>query len=91
MIGCEIDIWALGVFLYEISVGYHPSKVTPNAQKKMNVQYCFRDKDWNKKSIEIKDLVKACLKRDPERDQLLTVSYNINGLNFDINSEVLRI
>lgn len=72
MVGCEIDIWSMGVMMYEMCVGYKPTQMK-------NYNYGsgpipFRDRDWkhlSNKGKTVQDLILKCLQIDP--DQRITV------------------
>lgn len=59
----KIDMWSLGICLYEMAVAYKPSVLNKSFNKDGNVQ--FRDWDW-KGYEEAKDLVLKLLKVNPE-------------------------
>ena len=65
LVGPEIDIWGLGVMMYEMCVAYKPTKV-------LNYKYGsgpipFRERDWRKIPKSAKQLVEDCLVLDPKK------------------------
>lgn len=59
----KIDIWAVGVILYQMAVGYKPTAV-------QNFKYGsgpipFRKVEWKKRSPELQDLIVKMLEIDP--------------------------
>jgi serine/threonine protein kinase len=62
-IGQEMDIWSLGLSLYEMSVAYKPTQVT--GFEYGNGDLPFNKRDWRGRSDELKDLISQCLEVDP--------------------------
>lgn len=63
LIGPEIDMFAVGVILYELMAAYKPTKL-------QNFRYGsgpvpFRDRDWKKQSPQAMDFIRQCLEVDP--------------------------
>uniref|UniRef100_A0A7S3CPV5 Protein kinase domain-containing protein n=1 Tax=Strombidium rassoulzadegani TaxID=1082188 RepID=A0A7S3CPV5_9SPIT len=69
IVGPEIDIWAFGIILYELCVGYKPQQV-PKNQKYGHDHLRFNDRDWRKLEENgrmVRDLIKHCLQIHPEK------------------------
>ena len=62
LIGPEIDMWAFGVILYELSVAYSPTRVRGY---KVGSPISFPPRDWNHHSPLLKDLIRKCLTVEP--------------------------
>lgn len=91
----KIDIWALGILLYEMVHGDAPyGENTPILEKMELIKNDKKIKYDNSLSPEILDLIKNLLKRDPEKRFSMTqlfdhpwmkeyeASYNIDILSF---------
>jgi len=61
----KIDMWALGVVLYKMSVAYKPTQIT--GYKYGQGPIPFRKFDWKKRSHELQDFVTNLLEVDPEK------------------------
>lgn len=59
----KIDMWSLGICLYEMAVAYKPQVLNKNLNKDGLIQ--FRERDW-KGLDQVKDLVSKLLKVNPE-------------------------
>jgi serine/threonine protein kinase len=62
-IGKEMDIWSLGLSLYEMSCAYKPTQV--NGFEYGSGDLPFNKRDWRGRSDELKDLISQCLEVDP--------------------------
>merc|ERR1712130_540651 len=67
------DIWSLGVIMYILICGYppfyshHGKPISPGMKKRIRSgQYEFPKPEWTKVSDECKNLIKICLKTDPD-------------------------
>lgn len=67
------DIWSLGVIMYILICGYppfyshHGKPISPGMKKRIRSgQYEFPKPEWTKVSDECKNLIKMCLKTDPD-------------------------
>jgi len=63
LVGPEIDMWGLGVMMYEMCVAYKPTKV-------LNYKYGsgpipFRERDWRKIPKSAKEFIESCLVLEP--------------------------
>ena len=65
----EIDIWAIGVILYYIMYGKYPFNGEKSELKKKIVDQEVIISNWNYfgRSEKVKDLIKRCLEKDPEK------------------------
>ncbi len=64
LVGPEIDMWALGVMLYEMCTAYKPTKLLNYRYGNLFVwqnigsgPIPFRDRDWRKHNKHIQDLI----------------------------------
>jgi len=65
--GAEVDMWAVGVILYILLVGYPPFYSENQVvlfRQIINVQYDFNDKGWEDVSDSAKDLIRKLLVKD---------------------------
>merc|ERR1712038_515838 len=67
------DIWSLGVIMYILICGYppfyshHGKPISPGMKRRIRSgQYEFPKPEWTKVSDECKNLIKICLKTDPD-------------------------
>merc|ERR1712130_705037 len=67
------DIWSLGVIMYILICGYppfyshHGKPISPGMKRRIRSgQYEFPKPEWTKVSEECKNLIKICLKTDPD-------------------------
>ena len=68
MVGREIDMWAMGVIVYEMCVGYKPTQVKNYMYGTGDIP--FRPRDWRhlkEKGKYAQDFVLKCLQLDPEK------------------------
>jgi serine/threonine protein kinase len=61
----KIDMWALGIVLYKMSVAYKPTQII--GYKYGDGTIPFRRVDWRKRSKELQDLITGLLEIDPEK------------------------
>jgi len=61
----KIDMWALGIVLYKMSVAYKPTQIT--GYKYGEGPIPFRRVDWRKRSKELQDLITGLLEVDSEK------------------------
>lgn len=78
LVGPEIDMWSLGVMMYEMCTAYKPTKICNYRYGKRLLDLCswvtigsgpipFRDRDWKKHNKSIQDLITQCLEVNPEK------------------------
>jgi len=67
------DIWSLGVIIYILLCGFPPFyslqglPISPGMKKRIRLgQYEFPEPEWAEVSNEAKDLIRGCLKTNPE-------------------------
>lgn len=60
----KIDMWALGIVIYKMSVAYKPTQIA--GYKYENGPIPFRKVDWRRRSPELQDLILQMLKMDPK-------------------------
>eukprot|EP01017_Pseudomicrothorax_dubius_P033409 TRINITY_DN4474_c0_g1_i7.p1 TRINITY_DN4474_c0_g1~~TRINITY_DN4474_c0_g1_i7.p1 ORF type:complete len:162 (-),score=12.66 TRINITY_DN4474_c0_g1_i7:21-506(-) len=61
----KLDIWSLGLCLYQMAVAYKPTAIS--GYKYGSGPIPFRPKDWNKRSPELRELLTGMLQYDPEK------------------------
>eukprot|EP01017_Pseudomicrothorax_dubius_P025113 TRINITY_DN2680_c0_g1_i7.p1 TRINITY_DN2680_c0_g1~~TRINITY_DN2680_c0_g1_i7.p1 ORF type:complete len:188 (+),score=21.06 TRINITY_DN2680_c0_g1_i7:94-657(+) len=61
----KLDMWSLGICLYQMSVAYKPTAI--GGYKYGTGPIPFRKVDWRKRSPELQDLVVSMLQFDPEK------------------------
>jgi serine/threonine protein kinase len=64
-VDAKVDMWALGVVLYKMSVAYKPTQIAGYKYGKDPIP--FRPADWKKRSLELQDLIEKLLEVDPEK------------------------
>merc|ERR1712130_733896 len=99
------DIWSLGVIMYILICGFppfyshHGQPISPGMKKRIRSgQYEFPDPEWTNVSAECKNLIKKCLKTNPNErptiDQVISSKwvsqYDIVPATPLVTSEVLR-
>jgi len=99
------DIWSLGVIMYILICGFppfyshHGQPISPGMKKRIRSgQYEFPDPEWTNVSAECKNLIKKCLKTNPNErptiDQVIESTwvsqYDIVPATPLVTSEVLR-
>ena len=55
-----IDMWSLGVSVYEMAVGYHPSAMDKNFRRAEG-KLLFHKRDWQKWDESLIDFVKSLI------------------------------
>merc|ERR1711983_481464 len=99
------DIWSLGVIMYILICGFppfyshHGQPISPGMKKRIRSgQYEFPNPEWANVSAECKNLIKKCLKTNPQErptiDQVIENTwisqYDIVPATPLVTSEVLR-
>ena len=65
----KVDIWSLGIILFYILCGHLPFKGNREviiAEKIVNDDLEFEQDEWEDRSRKAKELIKSCLKKEPE-------------------------
>ena len=60
-----VDIWAFGIVLYEMAVGYHPKKIQHLQLPKLTDKVPYFKKHWMNKDPVLLDLIRRCLQTNP--------------------------
>jgi len=99
------DIWSLGVIMYILICGYppfyshHGQPISPGMKKRIRSgQYEFPKPEWTNVSTECKNLIKLCLKTNPDErptiDQVIASpwisQYEVVPATPLVTSDVLR-
>jgi len=99
------DIWSLGVIMYILLCGFppfysnHGLPISPGMKKRIRSgQYEFPNPEWKNVSNQAKDLIKGCLKTNPEErltiDQVIKkkwiTQYNVVPQTPLLTSDVLK-
>ena len=68
LVGTEIDLWGVGVIIYQMCVGYKPTQVKKYSYGSGPIP--FRPRDWrhlSNKGETVQDLILQCLQLEPEK------------------------
>ena len=65
-ISTAVDMWAFGIVMYEMAVGYKPSKIAHLNLPQLPSGVPFFKKNWVSKNPKLIDLVRRCLVLDPK-------------------------
>lgn len=60
-----VDMWAFGIVLYEMAVGYHPKKIMHLQLPKLTEKIPYFKKHWVNKDPLLLELIKKCLQTNP--------------------------
>ena len=63
LIGTEVDIWCVGLILYEMAVAYKPTHVKNFSYSSGEIP--FRKYDWKRKNPHLQDLIAKCMNYEP--------------------------
>lgn len=66
-ITAAVDMWAFGIVLYEMAVGYKPKQIKHLNLPQIAPGIPYFKKNWAKKDDKLLDLVRLCLKMDPKQ------------------------
>jgi serine/threonine protein kinase len=86
-ISTAVDIWAYGIVLYEMAVGYHPKKIKHLQLPKLTEKIPYFKKHWIGKDPNLIDLIKRCLQTEPSdrisAEEALTHPYFLHDDEID--------
>ena len=61
-----VDMWAYGIVLYEMAVGYKPKKIKHLNLPQIAEGIPYFKKNWVQKDSQLVDLIRRCLQQNPE-------------------------